>query len=203
MITRDPSPATSSATSPAQSPSGRVTRPLATSLATPLAIAAVAAAVLAAPALTATPAAAAIGIKTLDVKNRDRHRPIVNVRLVNGRWMFRANEKVRFNLKLYVKSKRKRMTYLAFNAGGRRIKIWQGKKTWKLKANQLRFSLNARDFAGNFGGQVARFCGEKMRGRNGTYNFKANLTFQFYILDKNGFRANRNKSIPSIIRCIS
>lgn len=172
--------------------------------AAPLAVTALAVAAIAGgTALTATPAAAGIGIKTMDVKNRDRQRPIVNVRLINGRWMFRSNEKVRFNLKIFVKSKRKRMTYFGFNSGGRLIKIWAGGKTWKLKANQLRFSLNARDFAGNFSGQVANFCGQKMRGRRGIHNFKADLTFQFYILDKNGFRANRNKSIPSLIRCIS
>ena len=174
-------------------------------IAAPLAFGALAiAAVAGDAAFNTTPAAAAaMKFKKLRVDNIDRYRPVVTVRLINGRWQFRTNEKVRFGLKFFAQTKNKRMTSFHVQTGGRTYQIWKGKKTWKLKSNNLRFNLHSSDFASNFGSQVARFCGEKMRGRTGTRNFNINLTFKFYALSHYGQKAERLKSIPSIVKCVS
>ena len=159
------------------------------------------AAVIGTAPLTATPALAkGIQVKSLKVEHRTRGRPIITVRLIDGKWQVKASDKIHFDLKVEIKSKKNRMVNAWLILGGHTLHLWRGAKTWTLRWKKLTGSFAGWEF-GNQAAGAAKACGNLMKGRSGSarFNFKFKLTFQ--VADKKGRKAAAAKLVSGFLDC--
>ena len=159
-----------------------------------------AAAVIGTAPLTATSAEAAVQVKSLKIEHRDRGRPIVVVRLVNGKWQVSSSDQVRFNLKVEIKSKKNRMRSAWIIIGGREHHLWRGKKTWKLRWKKFTMSLS-RASLGDHAHGAAVACGKLMKGRSGNARFNHKIKLTFKVSDKKDRKAYAAKRISAYLDC--
>jgi len=160
-----------------------------------------AAAVIGTAPITATPAEAAIKVKSLKIDHRDRARPIVTVRLINGKWKVVSSDKVRFNLKVEIKSKKNRMRSAWLIFGGRSYHLWRGKKTWKLRWKKFTMSF-AGGQLGDHAHGAAKACGNLMKTRSGNGHFKHKIKLTFQVSDKKDRKAAAAKFVSARLHCI-
>jgi hypothetical protein len=144
--------------------------------------------------------AGTIKVKSLKIEHRTRGRPIVVVRLVNGRWQVKSSHVVHFDLKVEIRSKTNRILSADFILGGNSYNLYRGKLTWKLRWKK---------FTGGFaGGQLgsdaagaAKACGKLMKGRNGSARFHYKIKVTFRIGDKKGHKASASKFVSAFLDC--
>ena len=149
-----------------------------------------------------TPAfAGGIQIKSLKIEHRDRARPIVTVRLINGKWKVVSSDKVRFNLKVEIKSKKNRMRSAWLILGGRSYHLWRGSKTWKLRWKKFTPSF-AGGQLGDHAHGAAVACGKLMKGRSGNGDFSHKIKLTFQVSDKKDRKAAAAKFVSARLHCI-
>ena len=159
-----------------------------------------AAAVIGTAPLTATSAQAAIQVKSLKVDHRTRGRPIITVRLIDGKWQVKSSDKISFDLKVEIQSKKNRMVNAWLLLGGHTYHVWRGAKTWKLRWKKFTGSFAGWEFGDQAKG-AAKACGNLMKGRSGNarFNFKFKITFQ--VADKNGHKAAAAQLVSGFLDC--
>lgn len=150
--------------------------------------------------LTASPAhASKIKFKGLSVKHRTRGRPIVTVRLRDGRW--RASGAVmHMDLKVVLKSKKSRILSVDIEIGGRRFSVRRGKLVNKLTLSPLRIGL-ASHALGSHASGAAKACGKLMKNRNGSRRFNHNIKVTFIIGNKKGKKAAKAVHVSGFLDC--
>jgi hypothetical protein len=160
------------------------------------------AAVIGTAPLTATPALAkGIEVKSLKVDHRTRGRPIITARLIDGRWQVKSSDKVHFDLKVEIKSKKNRILSAWLLVGNNRFHLWRGSKTWTLRWKKFTAS-----FAGWQLGEAdnaARVCGTLMKGRSGSARFDYKFKLTFEVHDKKGRTAAAAKLVSGFLDCKS
>jgi len=160
-----------------------------------------AAAVIGTAPLTATPAfAKGIQVKSLKVNHRTRGRPIVTVRLINGKWQVKASDKVRFDLKVEIKSKKNRILSAWLIFGGHSYHLWRGSKTWKLRWKKFTMSFSGGQLGDHANG-AAKACGKLMKNRSGSWRFKHKIKLTFQVSDKKGRKAAAAKFVSAFLDC--
>jgi hypothetical protein len=160
-----------------------------------------AAAVIGTAPHTATPAfAKGIQIKSLKVDHRTRGRPIVTVRLINGKWQVKASDKVRFDLKVEIKSKKNRMLSAWLIFGGHSYHLWRGSKTWTLRWKKFTPTF-AGGQLGDHAQGAAKACGNLMKGRSGSARFNHKIKVTFQVSDKKGRKAAASKFVSAFLDC--
>jgi len=150
--------------------------------------------------LTATSAEAAIKVKSLKVDHRTRGRPIVTVRLINGTWKVVSSDKVRFDLKVEIKSKKNRMRSAWLIFGGRSYHLWRGKKTWKLRWKKFTASFSGGQLGDHAHG-AAKACGNLMKSRSGSARFNHKIKVTFQVSDKKDRKAAAAKFVSAFLDC--
>ncbi|HUT50020.1 MAG TPA: hypothetical protein VM325_11825 [Alphaproteobacteria bacterium] len=158
------------------------------------------AAVIGTAPLTATPAEAAIQVKSLKVDHRTRGRPIVTVRLIDGRWQVKSSDVVRFDLKVEVKSKKNRMRSAWLIFGGRSYHLWRGGKTWTLRWKKFTAGFAGAQLGDHANG-AARACGNLMKGRSGSARFNHKIKVTFQVSDKKDRKAAASKFVSAFLDC--
>lgn len=159
-----------------------------------------AAAVIGTAPLTATSAQAAIQVKSLKVDHRTRGRPIVVVRLINGKWQVVSSDKVRFDLSVEIQSKKNRMLSAWLIFGGRSYHLWRGSKTWKLRWKKFTMSFSGGQLGDHAEG-AARACGNLMKTRTGSARFNHKIKVTFEVSDKKGRKAAAAKFVSAFLDC--
>ena len=151
--------------------------------------------------LAASPALAGnIKFKGLSVSHRTRGRPVVQIRLQNGKW--RATGAVmRMDLKAVMKSKKRRILRVDIEIGGRVFNVRRGKLYYKLTLSPLRIGLPSHGLGSHAKG-AARACGNLMKNRSGSRRFNHNIKVTFIIGDKKGKRAGRAVHVSGFLDCL-
>lgn len=151
--------------------------------------------------LAASPAhAGKIKFKSLSVKHRTRGRPVVTVRLRDGRWRA-TGAQMRMDLKAVLKSKTNRILRVDIDIGGRRFNVRRGKLVYKLTLSPLRISLPSHALGSHAAG-AARACGNLMKNRNGSRRFNHSIKLTFIIGDKKGKKAARAVLVSGFLDCL-
>lgn len=150
--------------------------------------------------ITATSANAAIKIKSLKIDHRTRGRPVVTVRLIDGRWQVKSKDKVNFDLKVKLKSKKNRILSVWMIFGGQSYHLWRGKKTWEVRFKKFTASFAGAQLGDHAKG-AAKACGKLMKNRSGTWTFNHKIKVGFQVSDKKGRKASSAKFVSAFLRC--
>ena len=124
----------------------------------------------------------------------------MHVRLIDGRWQVRDQDRTYLNLKIEVRSKTVRIAQVTLLFGNTLRVIYQGKKAWALRFSNLRQTYAASQL-GYLRDAGANFCGNAARPNAGLQRFQREFTIKVGIVSGGGLTAVKEKRVSGYIYC--